>query len=125
MKERQREILVEFVSLINSQTFFKEFSFSKNRFIPKHGTELELSDYVLFFDGYLIIFQLKEREKISESDQNELNWIKNKIEKLAKNQLKKSIKYLIEHKEISVQNERGDILDHCCPIKKYKSLVSR
>lgn len=111
MKVIKREVLTEFVNFINSQTFFKEFSFSKNCFIPKEGTELELSDYVLFFDGYLIIFQLKERSRVGESVQSEIKWIKNKIEKKAKNQLKKSLKYLTKANEISVQNERGDILD--------------
>ena len=66
---------------------------------------------MLFFDGYLIIFQLKERSRVGESVQSEIKWIKNKIEKKAKNQLKKSLKYLTEANEISVQNERGDILD--------------
>lgn len=125
MKVRESEILSEFVNLINSQTFFKEFSFSKNQFIPQKGTELQFSDYVLLCDEYLIIFELKERTKISESDKTELNWIKNKLEKIAKNQLKKSLKYLNKFKEISVQNEMGDILDlKYSELKKiYKVIV--
>jgi len=126
LKVRKREILPEFVNFINSHTFLKEFSFSKNHFIPEEETELQLSDYVLFFDGYLIIFELKERDKdsISESIDTELKWIKNKIEKKAKNQLKKSFKYLSESKKISVQNERGDKIEiELCNIETIHKVI--
>ena len=90
----KREILSIFINLTNSQTFFKEFSFSKNCFIPRKGTELEFSDYVLFLDGYLIIFQLKERSERSDSIQNELNWLRNKVQKSATRQIRRSLEYL-------------------------------
>jgi len=108
MNTHQREILKHFVNLVNSYTFLKEFSFSKNCVIPDVGTEIEFSDYVLFFDGYLILFQLKERSIRSNSDQVELNWIKNKILKKAKTQLKDSVKFLTEAKTVFVKNESGD-----------------
>lgn len=121
----KREILQHFVNLINSYTFFKEFSFSKNSVIPSAGTEIEFSDYVLFCDGYLIIFQLKERSTRSDSDQIEHNWIRNKILKKAKTQLKNSVGFLVNEKSITVTNERGDSfsIEYSKLKKIYKLIV--
>jgi len=107
----KREILISFMNLINSQTFFKEFCFSKNCFIPKSGTELEFSDYTLFLNGYLIIFQLKERREKSDLIQKELNWLRNKIQSKATKQIRRSLGYLDEFSVLSVRNERNNIVN--------------
>lgn len=106
----RREMLSSFMNLVNSETFFKEFSFSNNCFIPKKGTEIEVSDYILFLDGYLIIFQLKERSVISDSVQKELIWLKNKVQKKASKQIRKTLEYLEINKEVLVKNERNHLI---------------
>ncbi|MFX1508300.1 MAG: hypothetical protein ACFFDC_19640 [Promethearchaeota archaeon] len=111
MGKPEREVLSEFLNLVNSQTFFKEFSFAKNCFIPKGGTEIEFSDYVLYLDRYLIIFQLKERCIKSDSTQTELNWLENRIRRNATKQIRKSLEYLNKLDAVLVKNERNNLIN--------------
>lgn len=111
MGKTERQVLPKFINLINSRTFFKEFTFSKNCFIPKDGTEIEFSDYTLFLDGHLIIFQLKERSIKSDSIQKELKWLRNKIQKKATKQIRDSLEYLNKFNEILVRNERNHLIN--------------
>ena len=111
MGKTKRQVLPKFINLINSHTFFKEFTFSKNCFIPKDGTEIEFSDYTLFLDGYLVIFQLKERSIKSDSIQKELNWLKNTVQKHATKQIRKSLEYLNKFNEILIKNERNHLIN--------------
>jgi uncharacterized protein (UPF0297 family) len=119
------EILSHFLNLINSQTFFKEFSFSKNCFITKDNTKFEFSDYILLLNGHLIIFQFKQRNDKTESVKTELKWLENKVLKKAKNQIKRSLGYLLSLDEILVENERGHIFNIKVPDVKeiYKVII--
>ena len=66
------------ISKINSNVFFKEFTFSKNDFVDvSTKQELEFSDNVVWIDNIFFIFEIKERE--SNETEGETKWFNNKI----------------------------------------------
>ena len=96
----------KFISAINSNIFFREFTFSKNQFMVDHGKEqLELADNFIWLDDILFIIQIKERNKKGKS--SEIKWFENKVLKKAVHQIKNSIKYLYKFKNIIIVNEKG------------------
>ncbi len=97
------------VSFINSNLFFKEFSFSRNNFTSKDGKQLQLADNVIWLDNIFFIYQIKERNLLATG--SEEKWFKNKILKKAKNQIKGTLKYFDENKKIIIENERGHKLN--------------
>ncbi|NEW81933.1 MAG: hypothetical protein GZ094_06175 [Mariniphaga sp.] len=67
-----------YIAELNSNFFFKEFTFSSNKFkVDEKGEELELADNVVWLDDLLMIIQVKERNKSVNS--NIENWFKNKF----------------------------------------------
>lgn len=97
------------VSFINSNLFFKEFSFSRNNFTSKDGKQLQLADNVIWLDNIFFIYQIKERNLLATGSEDK--WFKNKILKKAKNQIKGTLKYFDENKKIIIENERGHKLN--------------
>lgn len=93
---------------LNSTYFFKEFSFSSTKFKEK-GEELELADNVVWLDDLLLITQIKERSK--SSDGNIENWFASKVLRKAVKQIKDTIKYFDNYKDISIENEKGHKLN--------------
>ena len=80
----------KYISSINSDFFFKEFSFSKNKFkTPQGKEELELADNFVWLDNYLFIIQIKDRNETADS--SSLKWFQNKILKTAVKQIKNSL----------------------------------
>ena len=55
------------IASLNEHFFFEEFTYSTNTFRPSASTELELADSIIWLDDMLVIFQLKERDKISKT----------------------------------------------------------
>ncbi len=99
-----------YIAELNSNFFFKEFTFSSNKFkIDEKGQELELADNVVWLDDLLLITQIKERNKSSNS--NDENWFKSKVLRKAVKQIKDTISYFEIYKDISIPNEKGHILN--------------
>lgn len=100
----------EHISAVNANFFFKEFSFSKNKFQPPSTKEeLELADNFVWLDDYLFIFQIKGRnEKATGSVEK---WYKKKVRDVAVGQIKNSLEYLNNFKQIKVENEKGHEFD--------------
>ena len=46
---------------LNADYFFREFTFSSNKFKPNPNEELELADNVVWLDDLMIVYQVKER----------------------------------------------------------------
>ncbi|MFS4454503.1 hypothetical protein [Maribacter sp. 2304DJ31-5] len=97
------------VTEINSQVFFKEFTFSKNEFYPEGGTK-ELADNILILDDLLFIIQIKERN-INEAKHSTENWFKNKVLNKAKKQIKETSKYLKKYDSIPIVNRQNQTID--------------
>ncbi len=98
------------ISILNSNIFFKEFTFSSNKFkIAGKGEEFELADNVVWLDDILIIIQLKERNKTANS--NIEKWFNKKILRTAVKQIKDTIKYFQLCADISIQNARGHVIN--------------
>lgn len=96
----------DYISSINSNFFFKEFTFSKNKFkTPDGKDELELADNFVWLDEYLFIIQIKDRNKTEGS--SDIKWFQNKILKTAVKQIKNSIDYLNQYEDIEIINEKG------------------
>lgn len=101
-------LLEEFLDYLNSNLFLREFTFSKNQFIPDDATELEFADYVVWLDDLLMIFQLKQRESPSKLDENsERNWFKKKVIRKGSSQIRDTLSYLQRYPSITVKNNRN------------------
>lgn len=101
----------EYVSQVNSNIFFQEFTFSKNKFCPpdiETKSELELADNVVWLDDILFVYQIKGRNEEDIGDvADELKWYQKKILKKATKQIKDTVRYLSEFSQIFIENERG------------------
>lgn len=101
------------VAQINSNVFFQEFTFQKNKFYPPDiKNELQLADNVVWIDDLLLIFQIKDRNKDSLCDSSsELKWYQNKVIKKGVSQIKDTLEYFSKYPQIIIQNERGYKID--------------
>jgi len=97
------------VSLINSNAFFKEFTYSQNKFKTAEMQELELADSFVWLDDFLFIYQVKERDDSSRSSST--GWFKKTLLKTAVKQIKDSLEYLSSFDSIPITNERGHRID--------------
>lgn len=62
---------------INESFFFREFTYSSNKFNPDRKSEFELADSVVWLDEFLIVVQVKERfPSFGATAQDEENWFK-------------------------------------------------
>lgn len=105
--------LEEFVSDLNSLAFFKEFTFSENKFKPgPGGTELELADNIVWMADDLTILQLKERSAADvKDDASEARWFEDKVIGKATRQIRDTLKFLESNSSINVTNGRGHSFD--------------
>ncbi len=96
------------IASLNEHFFFEEFTYSTNTFRPGPSTELELADSIIWLDDMLVVFQLKEREKISKTLPNrEARWFERKVIGRGTKQIRDSVKYLGAHRNIVLRNHRG------------------
>lgn len=94
------------VSQINSNVFFKEFTFAKNDFTDLNSKQkLEFSDNVIWLDDIFFIYEIKERNSKENSDDS--SWFKNKILNKAVKQIKATHNYLEKYPDIPIVNEKG------------------
>lgn len=102
---RSEKILAQ----INSNIFFKEFTFSKNDFNELDTNQLlEFADNVVWLDNLFFIYQVKEQDSNSMNDKK---WFENKILKKAVKQIKSTLGYIATYPEILIENERGHKLN--------------
>lgn len=104
---RARQNLEQFIAQLHSMAFFKEFTFSKNKFSPDPKEELELADNLIWIGDFLAVLQLKERNQAYVKDEtSERKWFKKRVIGTATKQIRDTLRYLDEHKEIQITNER-------------------
>lgn len=98
------------ISFINTNVFFNEFTFSRNEFTTPDGkSELQLADNVVWLDDIFFIYQIKDRSV--EAEGSEIKWFENKVLKKAVKQIKGTLKYFDDYKNITIVNERGHQLN--------------
>jgi hypothetical protein len=101
-------LLEEFIALLNRSIFLREFSFSKNQFIPDDSTQLEFADHVVWIDDIVMIFQLKQRDEITNhTEDDERKWFNKKVIKKGSSQIRDTLNYLRRYSTITVTNQRG------------------
>ena len=100
----------DLITKINTNVFFKEFTFGKNEFYPSKSDKKELADNVLWLDDLLFIIQIKERNTLKAKESTD-KWFKNKVLKKAKNQIKASLNYLNKYDTIKITNGHNQKLD--------------
>ncbi len=97
------------VSNLHENYFFKEFTYSNNTFCDTHGQEVELADNVIYLDGLMVIFQLKERNsKDYANKEEEQKWFKKKVLGKANKQVKDTLTYLNQNNQITLKNQQDD-----------------
>jgi hypothetical protein len=100
------------VGHLNSDYFFREFTFSSNTFKPNPSAELELADKVVWRGNILILFQVKERKAPSDTTPNrERRWFEDQILTKATRQIRDTKSYLERFSPIEVRNNRGHVFD--------------
>ncbi len=95
--------LEELVNNTNISFFFKEFTYSSNKFSNYNKEELELADYLILVKNQLLIFQVKERNE-EEKTVDDSIWLRNIVNKKAKKQIKDTILYLDNYTPIEIEN---------------------
>lgn len=101
----------DIISKINSNVFFKEFTFDENDFYPVDGKK-ELADNILWLDNLLFLIQIKERNpKEVKTRETENNWFQNTVLKKAKRQIKTSLDFFSRYNEIIVKNRKKKSFD--------------
>lgn len=102
----------EDIAGLNELFFFQEFTFSRNTFRPKPHAEVEFADNVIWLDDLAILYQLKERmAPTTTTPEKEKKWFDNDVLGKATKQIRNTLKYLDECKQIQLQNGRGHTFD--------------
>lgn len=104
--------LEQYTSELNSNIFFREFSFARNKFFPEPKRELEFADHVVWLDDILLVFQCKERNisRDTNSDDEE-KWFNDNVVRDATKQIRDTLTYLKKYKEIKLTNDRNHIFN--------------
>lgn len=115
----------EFITNINQNVFYKEFTFDRSEILIDQNNVVELADNILWIDDILIVFQIKERNSLkSDSKSNIGNWFSNKVLKKAKEQIKKSNEWIRSCDSIPLKNKNEQILEmHPGEIEKIINVV--
>lgn len=100
--------LEELINNTNFSYFYKEFTYSTNKFKNYNKDELQLADNLILIKRDLIIFQIKDRNENEKSTDNG-TWLTNKVNKKAKKQIKDTIFYLDNYTPIAIPNNHGHI----------------
>jgi hypothetical protein len=103
--------LEEYIAHLNALAFWKEFTFAQNKFTPQPGNELELADNLVWLGEYAFVLQLKQRDEQTEDPEAERSWFRNKVLDKATRQVRDTLRFLDEHEQIRITNERGHAFD--------------
>src|SRR4051794_5661591 len=99
--------LEEYVAHLNSLAFWREFTFAQNLFSPHPGQQLELADNFVWLGDHAYVQQLKQRDTPTIDPDTERAWFENKVLGKATRQVRDSLRFLREHEQIAITNERG------------------
>ncbi len=100
------------INNLNEFFFFKEFTYSKNKFKRADGQEVEVADSIVYLDDVSFVFQVKERDiQTNSSSENEEKWFKNKVIKLATRQIRDTVSYINNYQGVTLANNRGHSTD--------------
>ncbi len=99
------------LSAFSEDYFFKELVLDDLCFIPEGGTKIELADLIINLQDIIIAIQLKERseEEQSFNDVTENKWLEKKC-KVAKKQVKQTMRLITSGALPSFQNKRGQCI---------------
>ena len=68
------------IAELNARAFWKELTFSKNKFSPQPGNgEFELADNLVWLGNHAFALQLKQRDEATSDPEQERRWFKKKI----------------------------------------------
>lgn len=97
------------LSAFSETYFYKELVFDDLCFIPHGGTEIELADLLLNLGDYIIAIQLKARNEIDKTDDDnkEYKWLTKKC-KMAKGQVKETLQFISSNNIPPFKNKRGE-----------------
>ena len=105
-------LLEDLLAELNKNIFYREFSFSKNKFTPAPGQEMEFADHVVWIDDLLVIYQLKQRVPRGViTEESERKWFKREVVNKATRQIRDTLRFLERHPEISITNQRGHVFN--------------
>lgn len=100
------------ISLINTNVFFREFTFSKNDFIDTEiNQKQQYADNVVWLDDIFFIYQIKDRKP---TDSDDKKWFENKVLKKGVQQIKRTLQYLNTCNEVTITNDKFVILLRIC-----------
>lgn len=99
--------LEDYVAHLNGLAFWKEFTFAQNQFAPRPGQALELADNLVWLGDFAIVMQLKQRERPTDDPEAEASWFRKKILDKGVKQVRDTLRFLAEHDQISITNEKG------------------
>ena len=103
--------LEEYIAHLNSVAFWKEFTFAQNKFAPQPDKELELADNLVWLGDYACVLQLKQRADETNDPETERIWFQKKVLNKATSQVRDTLRFLDEHEQIRITNERGHAFD--------------
>ena len=103
--------LEEYIAHLNSLAFWKEFTFAQNKFAPQPGKQLELADNLVWLGDYACVLQLKQRTDETNDPEAERSWFRKKVLNNATSQVRDTLRFLDEHEQIRIINERGHAFD--------------
>lgn len=109
---------------LNSDFFFREFTFSSNTFSPTPAQELELADKIVWLDDLMMVYQVKERVLETETTaEKERQWFESVVMDRGTRQIRHTISYLKQYTQIELRNDRGDPFDFATARVNPHSLV--
>ena len=101
----------EFITRINQNVFYREFTFDRTEIITEQNNRVELADNILWIDDMLIVFQIKERNELNSKGQSNIeNWFSNKVLKKAKDQIKNTNTWIRSCSTVELRNSNGQVL---------------
>lgn len=122
---KKTNIAEEYVKVVNDNMFLREFTFNENELKNEDNQEIELADNIVWLDEILLLIQVKWRNpKEVGTEEQEVKWYNNKVLKNAKGQIKSTINYFEEIKNLEVENGRGFKFDLSkAPVEKSRKLI--
>jgi hypothetical protein len=107
MKTKKINASENVLNSINTNIFFKEFTFGfQNTIRDYNNQEIEVADNIVWLEKYCSVYQIKERN-VDDKTISFDKWFGNKVLNKAVNQIKRRIKLLNSESEIIIKNNRG------------------
>jgi hypothetical protein len=101
-------LIEEITTNLCEATFFRELSFSGQKFAVKKTGEFELADEFVWLESEGIIIHVKERDQSEPVDQVALeNWFEKKVQRKASAQIADTLSFFNKYPSITVKNARG------------------